>query len=116
MDGEVRLDGVCAVARMAERRFVALALLPQIPTHAVAYLIIDDVRNKEIGVPVVNSACYVLYAQPFPSAFKQNLNNVPMVDVFHSAKLHFSLQRYKKNEERGMKNEEFATALIKYRL
>ena len=45
------------------------------------------VRHKEIDVPVVDSASYVLNAHPIPSAFQQNLNDIPMVDIFHSANI-----------------------------
>ena len=97
LDGEVGLDGVCAVACADERRLDSLALLPQVTTHAVAYLAVVEVANKEVGVLVVNPAGNVLDAQSVASTFKQNLDNIPMVDVIHSANIHFSAQRYKKS-------------------
>jgi len=51
--------------------------------YSVAYLAVVNVYNEEIGVSVIDSAGNVLYAQSFPSAFKQNLHNVPMVGIFH---------------------------------
>lgn len=83
LDGEICLDGICAVACVEEGRFDASALLPQVTPDAVANLVIINVRNEEIGMSVVDSACDVLNAQPFPSAFKQNLDDVPMVNILH---------------------------------
>ena len=83
LDGEVRLHGVSAITCAQEWRLAVPALLPQVIADAVAYLAVVDVRDKEIGVLVVDPACDILDAQPFPPAFKQNLYNVPMVDVFH---------------------------------
>lgn len=47
-------------------------------------------------MPVVDPASNVLDAQSFPPAFKQNLNDVPMVDVVHfrSGEGCFTLQIY----------------------
>ena len=97
LDGEVGLDGVCAVARADERRLDSLALFPKVTPHAVAYLAVVEVANKEVGVLVVNPAGNVLDAQSVASTFKQNLDNIPMIDVIHSANIHFSVQRYKKS-------------------
>ena len=88
LDGKVSLDGVGAIACTTEGRLGTLALYPQIMTDAVAYLVVVNVRDKEVNVPVVDTARHVLDAVAIPAAFKQNLDDVPMVDILHTANLH----------------------------
>ena len=83
LDGEVGLDGVRAPSGVAERRLAPLCLFPQIATRAALYLIVVDIRSKEVGMTVVDAACDVLDAHAVATAVKQYLNDVAMVDILH---------------------------------
>ena len=56
---------------------------------------------------VVDSARDVLNAQPFPTAFKQNLYDVPMVDIVHSAKLRNFFNKKKTSGKSFLQNVTF---------
>ena len=79
--------------------------------YAVAYLVVVNICDEEVGVPVVDTARYILDAVAFPATFKQNLNDVPMVDILHTANLHFFFLIKKTSAKKILQNVAFCITL-----